>query len=432
MRHRLVTRGAVALCILVAVALIGYGLAQAMTTSHQQTVQGTSENSPHSGDGTKANPRRTRLEVGLDGCTKGWDDPGAGAQVFDIKNTSDRPMDVVLLGTGDKAADPHHDPRKAQIYAELEALGPGVTRSMTTSIEAGHFHFSCMPEDGPVVDGTDTNVPQPSAELASSLPSPVQHAAPATEQELIPYTQQYEEWVKGQLPDIASQADQLKDVIQRRGPNWREEAQSIWLTAHHRYMTLGGAYGAFGDLGDSIDGTAAGLPQGPNDPDFTGFHRIERGLWANESPDDLLPLAQGLSNDLSSLQDQDLAVGALEIGLRTHEVSEDIATQTLSGVDDFGSHSGVDSARAQTEATQKLVEILRPLLADRMPADHLTAIDQRLDAAQKRLDDASAAHPQTAPADLPVPERNAVRSQIGQLSEQLAEVAAVTDIRRAT
>ena len=40
---------------------------------------------------------------------------------------------------------------------------------------------------------------------------------------------------------------------------------------------------AFGDADGVINGTDAGLPGGVHDPDFTGFHRIEYGLWHGES-----------------------------------------------------------------------------------------------------------------------------------------------------
>ncbi|WP_269927795.1 EfeM/EfeO family lipoprotein [Kocuria massiliensis] len=432
MRHRLASRWVVLTCIVLALALIGYGLAHTLGPAGQHAVQGTAEKSP-TGDGTSAHPRRTRLEVGLDGCTHDWTDAGAGAQVFEVKNTSDRPMEVQLMGTDTKGSTgAHQDAQHAQIFAELEALGPGVTRDLTTSIGAGTYHFTCMPEDGPAVTGDDTDVPEPDPDLAASLPAPVEHAEAATEQEIIPYTQKYERWVKDQLPGIRTQTDQLAEVIQRRGPTWRQDAQHIWLSAHHDYMKLGAAYGAFGDRGDAIDGTAAGLEHGADDEEFTGFHRIEKGLWSDESPDDLLPLAQGLSSDISALGDDDLQVGALELGLRTHEISEDTATLTLSGKDDFGSHSGLDSARAQLEGTRELVDLQRLLLADRLPAGHLDAIYERLDRALDTIDEAASSHPDTAPADLPADVRGRVRSQVGQLSEQLAEVAAVTDIRRAT
>lgn len=432
MRRRLASRWVVLTCIVVALALIGYGLASAIHASGQHQTQGAAEKSP-AGDGTAAHPRRTRLEVGLDGCTHDWSDAGAGAQVFEVKNTSDRPMEVQLMGPDAKGSTSDaKDPQHAQIYAELEALGPGVTREMTTSIGSGSYHFTCMPEDAPAVSSPNTDVPKPDDAVAASLPQPVEHAEAATEQEIIPYTQKYEKWVKDQLPGIRSQTDQLGDIIQRRGPTWREDAQQVWLSAHHDYMKLGAAYGAFGDKGDAIDGTAAGLEHGADDDEFTGFHRIEKGLWSDESPDDLLPLAQGLSTDVSSLRDEDLQVGALELGLRTHEISEDTATLTLSGKDDFGSHSGLDSARAQLEGTRELLDLQRPLLSDRLPAGHLDAIYARLDRATTTIDDAASAHPNTAPADLPADARGRVRSEVAQLSEQLAEVAAVTDIRRTT
>jgi hypothetical protein len=57
------------------------------------------------------------------------------------------------------------------------------------------------------------------------------------------------------------------------------DARSAWLTAHLTWEKLGSAYGMFGTYDDEIDGFPFGLPGGVSDPGFTGFYRIEYGLW---------------------------------------------------------------------------------------------------------------------------------------------------------
>ncbi len=80
-------------------------------------------------------------------------------------------------------------------------------------------------------------------------------------------------------------------------------ARAAWLPAHLAYERLGAAYGTFGDFADKIDGRPAGLPKGVHDADFTGFHRVEYGLWHGESAASLRAPADRLASDVRALRD---------------------------------------------------------------------------------------------------------------------------------
>ncbi|HWG00880.1 MAG TPA: EfeM/EfeO family lipoprotein, partial [Trebonia sp.] len=58
-------------------------------------------------------------------------------------------------------------------------------------------------------------------------------------------------------------------------------ARRDWLTAHLRYQTLGAAYDSFGPYDGKIDGRADAA--GENSPKWTGFYRLEYGLWHGQS-----------------------------------------------------------------------------------------------------------------------------------------------------
>ncbi len=70
-------------------------------------------------------------------------------------------------------------------------------------------------------------------------------------------------------------------------------ARRDWLTAHLQYETLGDAYGAFGDFDTEIDGRAD--PTGVSSPQWTGFFRLEYGLWHGQSLTSLAPVADTLN-----------------------------------------------------------------------------------------------------------------------------------------
>ena len=152
------------------------------------------------------------------------------------------------------------------------------------------------------------------------------------------------------------------------GANGRSR-RGAWRTAYEDYLRLGGTYltGQLATLNQAIDGNAGGLTGGAASPEFTGFHRIEYGLWTGAAPQTLLPLAIRLGADLHKLHGilQQVSITPLEYATRTHEILEDAVRDLLSGVDVPWSGEGVVASAAGLEATEELVGTLRSVLKGR-------------------------------------------------------------------
>src|SRR6202012_5541402 len=97
--------------------------------------------------------------------------------------------------------------------------------------------------------------------------------------ELIRPLSYYRVYVDARLRTVKAQIATLR---RRLAAGDAGGARSAWLAAHLTWLTIGqddGAYGAFGDLGGQIDGTAAGVVGGTSSSHFTGFHRVELDLF---------------------------------------------------------------------------------------------------------------------------------------------------------
>ena len=117
-------------------------------------------------------------------------------------------------------------------------------------------------------------------------------------------------------------------------------ARRTWLTAHLTYERLGAAYGTFGHFDTEIDERADGLPGGVHSPHFTGFYRVEYGLWHGESAASLTgPADSALATTSWALHAAlpHLQLGSSDLGLRTHEILENALQFQLTGHDDYGS-----------------------------------------------------------------------------------------------
>jgi iron uptake system EfeUOB component EfeO/EfeM len=166
-------------------------------------------------------------------------------------------------------------------------------------------------------------------------------------------------------------------------------ARSAWLTAHLSYERLGSGYGMFGEYDDQIDGTPDGLPGGTRDLSFTGFYRIEYGLWHGQSAAELAGPMQQLSHGIHALRGaypgmtQYPQAALSDLALRTHEILEHTIRFQLSGADDFGSGTTLATAVANVAATRAQLGMLRPLLLSRYPG--LASVYASLDRLQRLI-----------------------------------------------
>jgi iron uptake system component EfeO len=207
-------------------------------------------------------------------------------------------------------------------------------------------------------------------------------------------------------------------------------ARAAWLPAHLAYERLGAAYGTFGDADGAINGTDAGLPDGVEDPDFTGFHRLEYGLWHGRSAARLRPVAHGLTKDVGKLRAdwKQQRMDPLDLGLRAHEILENTLQFELTGRTDFGSGTNLATARANLDGTRTALKHLRPLLKTRYPG--LAGLDRRLDRLQRLLDSHRHGDRWTPLKSLSRTDRERLDARTGDLVERLADVAALCDVRR--
>jgi len=379
-------------------AVVAVGLALGLTIGRGGSDASSSPSAP------------TRISVGLTGCGTGWLKPAAGEQDFLLVNTDLRDGSAQLINPADGA-----------VYADVEPLGSGASAQLRIVLGHGSYAFRCVMEDDNAVTG-------PTVTIGGTARTPVAPVLPVTQNDLVPAAKAYEAYVTGALPGLIGQTETLRADI---GRGDLAAARSDWLPAHLAYERLGAAYGAFGTADAAINGRPDGLPDGVRDPGFTGFHRLEYGLWHDESAADLGPVADALVTAETDLRTNfpQAQIDPLAIAIRAHEITENTLQFTLTGHDDFGSGSQLATARANLDGTQTVLGLLRPLLTGRYPGlptlDALIAATGRDLGALQRPDGGYPPLP-----DLAVPDRERLNSDFSELSEQLAPIASICEPRR--
>ncbi|MFB9930018.1 EfeM/EfeO family lipoprotein [Amycolatopsis halotolerans] len=345
------------------------------------------------------------VAVSRSACGDGWTAPPAGPQTLQVRNDAAVTMEIDLV-----------DPATGTVFGELEGVGPGTTRALPVNFANGAYALRCAPEDGTPFVG-------PTVQVTGGAARPGPAVVPVTNADLLGPLKQYHGYVADGLGTLTGQTAALAQAV--RSGN-RGAARQAWLAAHLTYERLGAAYNAFGDSDGAINGTTAGLPGGAADPGFTGFHRLENGLWHNEAMPALSPVADQLDQAVQKLRTSfaDAQIDQNDLGLRAHEIMENTLQFELTGRTDYGSGSNLATAGANLTGTRAVLDVLRPLLTTRFPGL------KDLDAWIARTDrDLRAVAGKPLPA-LDRKQRQRINADVSELTERLAPVAAIAEPRR--
>jgi iron uptake system component EfeO len=352
-------------------------------------------------------PPANLVSVSNGGCGSNWH-AGPGWYTFQVYNAAPEAVEVDLV-----------DPVSGGVYAEVETIGPGTSSPMRLDLGSGSYAFRCLFEDYDPITGPVTTI----AGHAGGSPAIV----PITADDLLGPAKEYHAYVTTGLVTLLTQAQALAADI--RSGNLGA-ARSAWLPAHLTYERLGAAYDSFGSFDEQIDGRADGFLDGTSSPQWTGFYRLEYGLWHGQSAAELTPLAGTLVTDIKALQSSwpSAEIDLLDIGLRTHEILENALEFQLTGHDDYGSGTTLATTQANITGTLELLSILHPLLVTRYSG--LPAVYTWLDRLNSLLNQQKMPNGQwTSLAQLSVSSREGIDSACSQALEELAPIAAITEPR---
>ncbi|MFF3658227.1 iron uptake transporter permease EfeU [Streptomyces olivochromogenes] len=351
------------------------------------------------------------VEVSAADCGKGFTAPEPGRQTFQVRNTGSRTSEIYLI-----------DPVSNAVYGEVEGIAPGTTRALIATVGTGSYAWRCVPNGGKAVTSAAVRV--------GAGGGSVQAVLPVSEKDLAAPLAAYRTYVDQGLADLQTKTRTLQSDLDA---DKLDQARKDWLPAHTQYASLGAAYGTFADFDAKINGRTAGLAGGVDDPAFTGFHRIEYGLWHGQSAATLAPYAKQLAADVDALrkdfpkQDFDPA----DLPLRTHEILENTLHRELSGNADYGSGTELATTEANLDGTRELLTLLRPLI-DKRNAKVIPAVDTWMRRTGQLVLAQRAEDGTWTPLDkLSDTDRQRLDGSVGQLLEELAPIPDLLEIRKA-
>jgi high-affinity iron transporter len=344
-------------------------------------------------------------------CGSDFTSAHAGTQTLTVANNSSASGEINLLDSS------------GGIVGEIETLGPATSAPLSVTLTSGTYTLACFMSGKATMSSSPVTVSG-----AGSAPAPVA-PAPVTVAELTPPNNEYQAYaagVAGKLEtDVAAiQGDLKRDDIAK--------AKVDWLTAQLEWERIGASYDSFGQLGLNVDLLPDTLPKGVNDPGFIGLHRLEYGLWNGQSAAELLPVANQLAANVTTvrknLTSDNLAGDPTQLPIRAHEILEDALRDHLSGVDDQGAGAAYPMTYADLQVDEVVVGYLSSLISTRQPGLLQTIQSEQATLAQALLATRSG-NGWLSPTQVSLSKRQAVDSAIGVLLESLSSVPDLLEVR---
>ena len=275
----------------------------------------------------------------------------AGFNSFRIINASERAVEWEILDG-------------VLVVEERENIAPGLSQVINATLAPGDYAITCGLLSNP--RGTLHVTPTAASEAsANARPTMVAFVGPLSE---------FRVYLSQQGSALTRAVDALSQAISAGD---LEQAQALYTPAREAYQRLAPAAQRLAELDNAINARADYFEKREQDPGFTGFHRLEYGLFDQRSTQGLAPIAQQLQANSLLLKQQLLAQSLppeqlVSIFARTlHNLADNRAN---SGEEERYSHIDLNGFAANLEAAHKVVDLLRPLLLKKN-ADLLHTID---------------------------------------------------------
>jgi high-affinity iron transporter len=356
----------------------------------------------------------TAISITSGACAPGWHTAHSGAQTFTVDNQSSKAGEINLDNAG------------GDVVGEIETIGPATTADLSATLTSGTYTFRCLMSGRPVTASTTVQVTGGAAQQGPPAVRPI------TVAELTGPNDAYQRYAATDLTTTASDVATLRTDLAHGD---LAAVRTDWLAAQLDWERVGASYDSFGDLGVAVDGLPDGLPNGVNDKNFAGLHRIEYGLWHGsqhgQQAAELLTVADTLATNVAAvrknLTSDDLAGDPTQLPLRAHEIVEDALRDHLSAIDDDGAGAAYSMTYADTQVDKVVLGYLAKLIDERDPGLVATA-DRQLATLQSALLATRAGGQWQPLTEATAEQRQRVDASIGALLESLASVPDLLEV----
>lgn len=259
---------------------------------------------------------------------------------FKIKNASRRGVEWEIL-------------KDNMVIEERENIIPGFTSTLTTTLDPSEYQMTC---------GLLSN---PKGKLIVKIATAGEDEPKAKNLDAV--IMDYKIYVAGEVDQLVIKTKTLVDAVKA---GKLEAAQKAYAPAHMYYERIEPVAEVFDDLDKSMDSRADDYEKKEADPKFSGYHRLEFGLFQTKSTAGLDAYADQLMKDALDLQSRlsKLKITPKVLVGGASELIEEVASKKISGEEDRYSKTDLWDFQANLDGAQKIVGLLRSDIKARDPA----------------------------------------------------------------
>lgn len=291
-----------------------------------------------------------------------------------------------------------------KIVGEVENVAPGLDRSFSLTLKEGSYVTYCPGGD------KEKGTLEVAAAGTGQTADPAARGAAVTT---------YLTYVKQEADQLIVDTQSFVDAV-KAGDVTTSKSRFAMARAH--YETIEPIAESFGDLDPAIDAREGDVP----DAEWTGYHRIEKALWVDNSlagmsavADKLLADVQRLrtSVDTIELEPAAIANGAVEL-------LNEVSASKITGEEDRYSHTDLADFEANVAGSNEAFLAVKPLLA-KNDATLVATIEQRFADVAASLAPFKSSTGMASYTTLTDADKTNLSQKIDALAEPLSRVAAL-------
>lgn len=193
-----------------------------------------------------------------------------------------------------------------------------------------------------------------------------QKASESTEQaqtnKLDKEVQSYKEFASDQLDQFVVETEAFVEAVKAGDV---EKAKELYAPARMYFERSEPIAESFGDLDPRIDARLADVKEeGQGEEQWSGYHKIEKGLWEEGTTKGYEEVADQLLKDVKELRAKVETVEVTPDLMITGAVDllNEVSTSKITGEEEIYSHTDLYDFKANVEGAEKIFEIFKPKL----------------------------------------------------------------------
>ena len=178
-------------------------------------------------------------------------------------------------------------------------------------------------------------------------------------------TSEYKTFVEGQIDQLLTDTEKFESLLKE---GKLDEAKKIYPLIRMSYERSEPIAESFGESDVKIDFRLADyMDENKTEEGWSGFHRIEKILWEQNTTSGTETYANQLVNDIKELKAKIATVEVTPDMMLTGAVDllNEVATSKITGEEEIYSHTDLYDFRANIEGAEKIFQLFKPLIKNK-------------------------------------------------------------------